>query len=108
MKTGADNRSTVGVKRVNTAVIQIGNSDNKLTQGNWANFVASMRHEISRHVYRIHFQGGSGWDAPWQNACWVCEVRPDQVQPLRDVVAKVRGQYEQDSAAVVFGETEFI
>lgn len=92
----------------NTAVIQIGNSDNKLTQGNWANFVASMRHEISRSVYRIHFQGGSDWDAPWQNACWVCEVRPEQIEPLREAVAKVRGQYEQDSAAVVFGETEFI
>jgi hypothetical protein len=95
-------------KKKITAVIQIGNSDNKLTQNNWAHFVASMRSEISRSVYRIHFQGGSDWDAPWQNACWVCEVRPEQIEPLREAVAKVRGQYEQDSAAVVFGETEFI
>ncbi len=93
---------------VNTAVIQIGNSDNKLSQQDWAHFVASMRSAIERTVYRVHFHGGSDWDAPWQNACWVCEVRSHQIQSLRDVVAKVRSQYQQDSAAVVLGETEFI
>jgi phage terminase large subunit-like protein len=97
-----------GLSMANTAVIQIGNSDNKLTQNNWAHFVASMRSEIERNVYRIHFQGGSDWDAPWQNACWVCEVRSHQIEPLRAAVAKCRGLYQQDSAAVVFGETEFI
>jgi hypothetical protein len=97
-----------GFSMANTAVIQIGNSDNKLSQNMWAHFVASMRHEIECSVYRIHFQGGSDWDAPWQNACWVCEVRPEQIEPLREAVAKVRGQYDQDSAAVVFGDTEFI
>jgi len=35
-------------------------------------------------------------------------VRPEQIEPLREAVAKVRGHYEQDSVAVVFGDTEFI
>ena len=93
---------------VNTVVIQIGNSDNKLTQNDWAHFVASIRDEISRSVYRIHFQGGSDWDAPWQNACWVCEVRPEQVEPLREAILKTRMQYKQESIAFLVGKTEFI
>lgn len=93
---------------VNSVSIQVGNSDNKLTQGDWANFVAGMRHAISCNVYRIHFQGGSDWDAPWQNCCWVCEVNLDQIEPLKTVITTIRKQYKQDSAAVMFGRTEFI
>ena len=91
-----------------TAVIQIGNSDNKLTQNEWAHFAESMRQGIARFVHRIHFQGGSDWDAPWQNACWVCEVPTHHIDGLKQVVAKCRESYNQDSAAITFGTTEFV
>ncbi len=92
----------------NSVVVQIGNSDNKLTQNMWAHFVVYMRSAIEETVYRVHFQGGSDWDAPWQNACWVCEVLPEQIEPLREAVTKCRKQFDQESAAIMFGETEFI
>lgn len=91
-----------------TVTIQIGNSDNKLTQGQWANFAASMHEAISENVYRIHFKGGSDWDAPWQNACWVCEVRDEQMENLQVVIMTCRANHGQDSAAVTFGETVYI
>ena len=91
-----------------TVVIQIGNSDNNLTQGEWANFAASMHQTISHCVFRIHFKGGSDWDAPWQNACWVCEVAREAVDKLKREVEACRKNYRQDSASMTFGETVFI
>lgn len=88
-----------------TAVVQIGNSDNKLTQSEWAHFAECMREAVSENVFRIHFSGGSDWDAPWQNACFVAEVNDEQVSGLVDAVTKCRKQFYQDSAAVTFGNT---
>ena len=90
-----------------TIVIQIGNSDNKLTQCMWAHYVEYMRAAIANIVYRMHFQGGSCFDAPWQNACWVCEVDIARIDDLKAAVTHCRKQFEQDSAAVTTGETEF-
>jgi len=91
-----------------TVVVQIGNSDNKLTQGDWANFAASMNLVVRSNVYRVHFCGGSDWDAPWQNACWVCEILGNQVNELQEAITNCRKSYSQDSVAVVVGDTTFI
>ena len=91
-----------------TATIQIGNSDNKLTQGEWANFVAEVAQVISEFTFRIHFSGGSDWDAPWQNACWVCEVHDDKVARLKEWLGVRRRNYRQESVAITFGTTEFV
>ena len=91
-----------------TVVIQIGNSDDKLTQNEWAHFTESMRQEIARLAHVFHFQGGSDWNAPWQNACWVCEVPTHRIDELKRVVAKRRESYGQDSAAFTIGTTEFV
>lgn len=91
-----------------TAVVQIGNSDNKLTQGEWAHFAEYMRSAVSENVYRIHFSGGSDWDAPWQNACFVCEVNDDQIDGLTEAVKNCREQFKQDSAAITWGDTVLV
>lgn len=92
----------------NTVVIQIGNTDNKLTQNMWAHYIVYMRGAIEENAFRVHFQGGSDYDAPWQNACWCCEVLPEQIERLKEAVTACRKQFDQESAAVVFGTTEFI
>ena len=91
-----------------TAVVQIGNTDNKLTQNEWAHFCEYMRSAISENVYRIHFGGGSSFDDPWQNACWVCEVNDDQIDGLTEAVTKCRKQFKQDSAAITWGDTALV
>jgi hypothetical protein len=93
---------------VKTVVVQIGNSDNKLTQSEWAHFAAYIDGVISRNVLNIHFKGGSDWDAPWQNACWVAEIHQDGVADLRRQLAQERANWKQDSVAIVVGDTELV
>jgi len=56
----------VGVK---TVVIQIGNSDDKLTQLEWAKFVNDIKHLVNNHAKEVHFFGGSSNWENWQNTC---------------------------------------
>lgn len=91
-----------------TLTVQIGNSDNKLTQNEWAHFVAATRTAISDYAYRIHFQGGSDWDAPWQNACWVCEVSPAFKDQLIQKLCQTKNAYHQESIALTWGDTDLL
>ena len=89
-----------------TVIVQIGNSDNKLTQEEWSRYVADVKYFISVNVHKIHFCGGSSWDSIWQNACWVFEIEDDT--QLKFVLTKCREQWRQDSVAYTVGETSFI
>ncbi len=93
-----------------TIVVQIGNSDNKLTQNEWAHFASAVKTNVAENVHRIHFQGGSDWDAPWQNACWVCEAMPEEfyLETLTTRLAKCRETFQQESVAFLVGITTFI
>lgn len=91
-----------------TAVIQIGNSDNTLTEAKWAKYSIAMWCAIDLCIERYHFRGGSTWDAFHQTALWVCEVDPDKVQKLRNALEKVRREFHQDSVALTLGNTEFV
>lgn len=92
-----------------TYVIQIGNSDNKLSQNHWAHFVAGVDLAIRSRCGHIHFKGGSDWDAPWQNACWVCvPLGEDAAAALMDDLALEAARNDQDSIAVTIGETVFV
>lgn len=90
-----------------TVVIQIGNSDNKLTQVEWSQFVAYTRDEVQAHSDRIHFDGGCRYDAPWQNACFVSEVFTENQEPLREQLRRLAYKFRQDSIAITVGETTF-
>lgn len=92
-----------------TLTIQIGNSDDKLTQPEWSDFVNEIRKIIESVVDEIHFHGFSPADAKWQNACWV--VAYDELTDVDGMLHRIkncRGAYKQDSVAVTTGETKFI
>ena len=91
-----------------TVAIQIGNTDNKLTQSEWAEFCQELRGLIREHASEIFFQGGSTWDAPLQNACWVCEVEPAHLEPLKAAIKPCRERFRQDAVAFTLGNTEFV
>ena len=57
-----------------TVVVQIGNSDDKLTQKNWSFFVADVRTAVASVATRIHFSSGSPSAQSWQNYCIVAEA----------------------------------
>lgn len=91
-----------------TVTIQIGNTDNKLTQREWAQFCEELRTLIREHSSDIFFQGGSTWDAPLQNACWVCEVDQASIVPLKTAIKPCREKFRQDAVAFSLGETDFV
>lgn len=94
-----------------TAVIQIGNSDDKLPQKTWSNFVLDVQSVIQVNMLTTHFSGTSASSAPWQNACWVVEI-PNPVdyilRELREELGVLAEKYEQNSIALTIGDTEFV
>ena len=87
-----------------TTIIQIGNSDNKLTQFEWSNFILGIDSIISQS--KFHFRGGSSIDSPFQNFCWVIEgeLFVNEISQITNL----REKYNQDSVAITEGETKFI
>ena len=86
------------------AVLQIGNSDNKLTQNEWSHFVHGIQQCVAECGIEIHFFGTSQGDAPWQNACWVCSVIEPDIDKFQEEVTRIRKSFRQDSVAVVIGD----
>jgi hypothetical protein len=91
-----------------TVTIQIGNSDDKLTQKEWSSFCEYIGFEIVRVAAHVHFSGASDTTAPWQNTAWVFEIEPSDIEPLKGRIATVRAEYQQDSVAWTEGDTSFI
>lgn len=94
-----------------TITIQIGNSDNKLTQQRWADFVAAVSDRLEVYVEdrtaEIHFFGAPHTWAQWQNAAWIVEINCC-LPPLRAELAYIARTFDQDSIALTVGETEFV
>jgi hypothetical protein len=94
-----------------TMVIQIGNSgnsDDKLAQQQWSNYVSQMYSKIMMYAEEVHFSGGSQFDAPWQNACFVFEIGKSHCTGLSIELKSIRENFNQDSIALTQGETSFI
>ncbi len=90
-----------------TVHIAIGNSDDKLTQTQWAAFVHAVHGAVDG--LKIHGAWLSPPDAPWQNACWAVELtNPATANALRTVLAQCARRWRQDSIAWTPGRTEFI
>lgn len=91
-----------------TATIDIGNSDDKLTQHKWASYIRNTNNIINELVAEVHFVGGTSIESAYQSYCWVATIRPDTVPTLRERLNNVRNAYNQDSIAMTIGETQFI
>ena len=97
-----------GFAHVKTIVVQIGNSDNKLPQAEWAEFVRRVDRTIREHARTIHFFGGTENWAAWQRVCWVFDCEERRMSDLRSCLTAAREEFRQDAAAFTAGETEFI
>lgn len=90
-----------------TVTLCLGNTDNKLTQQRWSHYVAAIR-SLVEYYGRPHFTGCSNPDAPVQNACVVFTINDAALAALRDRLPAVLRRYEQNSVAIVVGETELL
>lgn len=91
-----------------TITIQIGNSDNKLSQSAWSHFIHEMNAVVAEYATQVHFFGGSRFDASWQNVAWVCVAPPERSDALKQIVERVRVSYQQNSVAWTEGDTELV
>lgn len=88
--------------------ISIGNSDDKLTQARWAQFVldvnACVDFLLDDRTAQVHGRWLSASDYPWQNACWCVELIEDphlgtRADWLRVQLRHIAATYEQESIA---------
>jgi hypothetical protein len=93
-----------------TYVVQIGNSDNKLSQAEWALFIDSLSYFLADLKVQIHFFGFSNPAAPRQNCCAVFEASDStaSAQDLRSGLAGLAKKFNQDSIALTGGITQFV
>lgn len=92
-----------------TVHIAIGNTDNRLTQQEWAKFWEETDLAVNAAAKVVHGTYLSSPVAPWQNAAWTFEPFQEAATPairasLRDVAKKFR----QDSIAWLEGTTDFL
>ena len=95
-----------------TITIQIGNTDNRLSQQEWDSFCNSIYRSIVHYTNNldnpIQFSAPSvGW-ANWQNAAWVFLCENSRSGSLRKIITETRKNYKQDSVAWTEGKTSFI
>ena len=99
-----------------TVVVQIGNSDDKLTQQEWSHFCDYVDEYIHLYASKIYFSGYSDPKEEWQNAAWIFEIpynqfhRPTSEEKLSlwEGLEKACKWFKQDSIAWTEGTTEFI
>ena len=87
-------------------VISIGNTDNKLTQQEWSNFVQEIDKVITEYG-KVHFFGGASNWLPWQNVAWIIEVDNHRLS-LDRRLEEIRKKYNQDSVFLMVGDGLFI
>lgn len=89
-----------------TITVQIGNSDDKLTQKMWSLFVDEMDSAINLLADGVHFSGGSPARTQWQNYAWVFTISDNaHKSALCRKITIIRQGYKQNSVAWTEGET---
>ncbi len=82
-----------------TVYISIGNSDDKLSQADWAKFVREVDAAVTGRAERIHGRWFSAPDAAFQNACWCVELLLTNAGRLKEDLSAIRRFFRQDSVA---------
>jgi hypothetical protein len=77
--------------------ISIGNSDDKLSQAEWSDFVQDVSDAIGDDSLARHGEWLSSPSSRWQNACWATQIHDAQVPSLKRELIRIAGEYRQDS-----------
>lgn len=91
---------------MNTYTLQIGNTDNKLTQQEWSEYVAKIIRVVKKFSDELYFSGGSSNWEPWQNYCIVFSLITDEkLNIFMEMIVEIKDEYKQDSVALTIGST---
>jgi len=89
--------------------ISIGNSDDKLTQAEWAAFYSQTSIGIRHKASQVHGQWVSEPASSFQNACWCAEIEAERALQLKHWLTELARQWRQDSIAwAEVPHTEFL
>lgn len=88
--------------------VSIGNTDNKLSQQEWSEFVNRTHKLVSEYADQVHFDGGSSSWLPWQNMCWLIEIDEGSRTHLYAQLLDLKQVYRQDSIFVLEGKGLFL
>lgn len=91
-----------------TVYVTIGNSDDKLSQAAWSDFIADVDYQLDFYAYKRHGQWFSAPDAPWQNACWCVVLWLRNVEQVKAKLKTLAVTYGQDSIAWAPATVEFL
>lgn len=91
-----------------TIYVSIGNSDDKLTQARWHDFIHDVDVTIRSTAEQVHGEWFSGPRSPWQNACWCFDINQDQELRANLALFVLAKKYNQNSIAWAVAETTFI
>jgi len=91
-----------------TVVIQIGNTDNKLSQQTWARFCVDVGSIVKAYANEIHFAGGPSTDSSYQNMAFIFTCDENHLIGLRSVLRNCRAAYSQDSIAYMEGNINLV
>lgn len=93
---------------IKTLSILIGNTDDKLTQKQWSEFVQQVDRIVKVSAKVIHFMGSTIATSQYQSYCVVIEIIEDRISSFKESLKNIKKQYNQDSIAFVEGITSFI
>lgn len=82
-----------------TVYVSIGNSDDRLSQSEWASFAQEVQGRVSLDAAEVHGYWTSASVSPWQNACICAEVPDGIAAALKGDLARIAVRYGQDSIA---------
>lgn len=91
-----------------TVYVGIGNSDDKLTQEEWSEFVSLVQAMIRNLAAHQHGEYFSVPSAKWQNACWCLEFREEMIGFAQARLAQLARRFRQDWIAWAPAQTIMI
>jgi hypothetical protein len=104
-----DGAGPLPMRAGHTVYISIGNSDDKLSQAEWSQFVLELSAEVVSLAAQTHGAWFSQPVVAWQNACWCVEFASEaQEMTAMEMTAKLARKFGQESIAWAVAETTFI
>lgn len=93
-----------------TVTIQLGNSDDKLSQREWSDFILNVSdwlNDLGKKA-QVHFAGGSAPERLWQNYCFVANLSRADSNELYHFLGAMARRYNQAAIGLTIGQTEFV
>lgn len=91
-----------------TVYVSIGNSDDKLTQAEWAKFCSRVDVIVTGSAWAVHGRWHSLPNSRWQNACWCIVIEESLVSQVTADLEVAARRYDQESITWAPAEVTFI